>query len=225
MPPKRRGRPRKAHYEQKTPTPAESVILDPQEIIDLEIGLDKGDQNEIEPTANGDISLEVADTNTVREETMTIDSNGPVERIPTPQTNAKSESKEDLALLTPVTDSDPQILSVEGQLTGPVAPNTKGEENVLEFHLGEDLSDDEGTDIIENKVSENLNHQTERLFDLIEELQKLNQSGWCNSKTLKEILIIFKKTFFIAILTLVFLGNCYQIIHSMQLFLPIFLNS
>ena len=133
MPPKRRGRPRKAHYEPKTPTPAESVILNPQEIVDLEIGLDKRDQNEIEPTANGDISLEVADTNTVREETMTIDSNGPVERIPTPQTNAKSESKEDLALLTPVTDSDPQILSVEGQLTAPVAPNTKGEENVLEF--------------------------------------------------------------------------------------------
>ena len=49
------------------------------------------------------------------------------------------------------------------------------------------------------------------------------QTGNC--KTLKDFLIGFKKKFFFVILTLVFLGHCSQIIHSIQLLLAIFLNS
>ena len=48
------------------------------------------------------------------------------------------------------------------------------------------LPGEEEKDMIEIKVFENLHHQMERLFDLIENLEQLNRSQWSSTKTLQD---------------------------------------
>ena len=90
-------------------------------------------------------------------EVISNDSNGPVEVIDETATNKGVGLTEAVVLVQPKQNVDPAV-------SEPI----------------EDLSDDDVSEILENKVAENMNMQTERLFDIIEELQRIVRTNWSN---------------------------------------------
>ena len=121
------------------------------------------------------------------------DSNGPVETLDMPN----QEINKQLAQPKPVEPQD------NGPLQGPNNMNMTTQETEANEQLAQpqtmdpqikspiveeiiqDLSDDEGSEMLENKVAESLHMQTERLYDLIEELQRVNQTKWLDCKDMK----------------------------------------
>ena len=176
MPPKKK--PKEVFTRSKTKT---------RNVPELTPAAPQNDPKTVEPTSNGDISLDEKGST----ENMSFDSNGPVEKLPTPKKGIEKGPENNLAIIAEqqnVPNTKQALLEQQSHILAPLAPAIPvGPEKVPDIQIKEEnISDEEGTDIIENKVSENLNHQTERMHDLIEELQMLNQSQWSNCKTLKD---------------------------------------
>ena len=152
-------------------SPEEVSNLNPKEIIDLEEVI----------TNNGDLLAHQEDQVTL------VDSNGPVEVIPSPR-------KPRELLLDPV----PPVVTKDNSRDQKVEqPNQSLSDNqhkppkateIQEDAVTEEegFSDDGGTEIIEAKIEETISHQTERLYDLIEDLERLNQSRWSECKNIQE---------------------------------------
>ena len=162
MPPKGSSKARQTRSKARacnTPevTPATSQILDPEEIIDLETSIDKNDPKVVELTSNADLALE--DQNTSMEQTLTIDSNGPVERIATSiQKTKETEPEKNFTLATLAANANQDKIALLDDKRPAASALQVEPENVPDILIDEVLSDGKGTDIIENKVSENLNH-------------------------------------------------------------------
>ena len=122
-----------------------------------------------------------------------VDSNGPVEEIDMP-TEATT------------------VQAFGDQIGSPEPQNSEVPEPLDNL----DLSDEEGSELIESKIQENIHHQTERLFDLIEKLDFLNQCNWSGTSGMKDTNERVAK--------LHFLRECANRIKNQSLDLPEFLE-
>ena len=158
-------------------SPAKSPVLDPQEILDLESTvLELKDTNPL--NNNGDVVVTNSPKELERSVNVSEDSNGPVQTVHrVPETILRQEVGQ---VLTEKPNSpneqakEPSLKSV----TLARAVETTDDMNDLA------LSDEEGTELIESKIEENICHQTERLFDIIENLDLLNKKRWSDCKIL-----------------------------------------
>ena len=96
------------------------------------------------------------------------------------QKTIETEPEKTFTLATPAANANQDKIALLDDKRPAASALQVEPENVPDIHI------DDVLDIVENKVSENLKHQTERMFDLIEDLQRLNQSQWGNCNTLKD---------------------------------------
>ena len=65
-------------------------------------------------------------------------------------------------------------------------PTTDNLEQEIRAAAPESIYNDGATDLVETKVEEQIHHQTERVIDIIEDLNRLNRMQWSESATLSE---------------------------------------
>ena len=153
-------------------SPARSPVLDPQEILDL-------DPKVLEPKV-----LEPKDSNILDNQGDVSVADG-LERL----VNISDDSNGPVQTVHRMTDTGPQ--QTAEQAIPEIANSPEKQENELtplnaDLNNMDDLalSDEEGTELIESKIEENVHHQTERLFDIIENLDLLNKKAWSDCKIL-----------------------------------------
>ena len=166
-------------------------VLEKDGILDLE---------NMSPSGEGDPQNSLRkvvqeDKNNESPKAASVDSNGPVETLGTPLKNQENQVAQselvDLQDNEPTPNKEqgneppqPKIVNMQGNgLEKEQESLNRTPQNIIQKIP--DLTDDEGSEILENKIAENMNMQTERLFDIIEDLQRIIRTQWSNCKDVK----------------------------------------